>query len=298
MLLSRRATLPQSVTAYLADITRAYGAPHGPLTSLVLFGSASTGGYTAPLSDVDLLVVLRDDADTATREGVRRGIAELEGRHRVGKSRPPVRTVPGVAVSGAFTAFVDRVTANGRAFFVCTRADLLSGDPARILGIPRAQARFVDRVAVPSIVASGVTVWGEHLLDAVPLPPIRRVDVGKAFFGLFSQAALIAVSYPLLPEATKYAMDALKRSVHSCYFCHHARSAPLAEEVAFLEARDGPNPTLRKLLALRDAYRPSYVFVVRCLPALLRLHVGTARLAAFPRSPRTTVSTSLDVPAA
>lgn len=115
--------------------------------------------------------------------------------------------------------FADRITANERAFFVCTRADLLSGDPARILAISRAQARFVDRVAIPSIVASGVVLWGEDLLPAVPLPPIRRLDVAKAFFGLFSQVIFSAAAYPLLPRATKYAMDALKRSVHNCHFC-------------------------------------------------------------------------------
>ena len=50
----------------------------------------------------------------------------------------------------------------------------IPSDPARILDIPRAQARFVDRAAIPSIVGSGVTVWGEELLTHVPLPPIRQ----------------------------------------------------------------------------------------------------------------------------
>jgi hypothetical protein len=270
------------VEAYLAEVSRAYGAPGGPLASLVLFGSAATGGYAAPVSDVDLLLVLRDGAHAAAREGVRRGVAEAEGRHRVSKPRP--RT-PGT-LGRTLAAFADRVTANVRAFFVCTRADLLSGDPARILGIPRAQARFVDRAAIPSIVASGVTVWGEDLLDAVPLPPIRRLDVGKAFFGLFGQALFALAWYPLLPDATKYAMDTLKRSAHNCYFCYHARPAPLAAEVAFFEACYGPSRALTHLLALRQEYRPSYGFVAGCLPALARLHLRTARDVRFPRAAR------------
>jgi hypothetical protein len=276
--------LAPTVSTYLADIVGEVGAPGGPLASLVLFGSAATGGYSASVSDVDLLVVLHDDSDAASHERVRRRIADLEARHSIAKPRP--RSCH--ALGAALTAFADRVTGNVRAFFVCRRADLLSGDPARILGIPRTQALFVDRVAIPSIMASGVTVWGEHLLDAVPLPPIRRADVGKAFLGLFGQTLLTAACYPLLPDATKYAMDALKRSVHNCYFCHHARPAPLAEEVAFLETRDGPSTALTRLLELRCAYRPSYGFVIQCLPALLRLHWRTARLVSFPRAPRDT----------
>lgn len=281
-----RPQLAPPVAAYLADVVRTYGAPGGLLASLVLFGSAATGGYAAPVSDVDLLVVLRDGADPAARERVRRGVAEFEARHGLTKPRLRPPRARGGAMANALAAFADLVTANVHAFFVCTRADLLSGDPARILGIPRAQARFVDRAAIPSIVASGVTVWGEELLDTVSLPPIRRLDVGKAFLGLFGQTLFMVAWYPLLPDATKYAMDALKRSVHNCYFCHHARPAPLAEEVAFLEARDGASPALTRLLELRRAYRPSFGFVVGCLPALARLHLGTARHARFPRAAR------------
>ena len=273
-------TLP--IEAYLADIVAACRTSDGRIVSLVLFGSAATGGYSGPVSDVDLLLVLRDDADTALRRRVRDQVAELEVSH--GLAKPRVSHTGTLA--GALTAFADRVTANVRTFFICTRADLLSGDPARILDISRAQARFVDRAAIPSIVESGRTVWGEPLLDRVPLPPIRRLDVAKAFLGLFNQTLFSAVMYPLLPRATKYAMDALKRSVHNCYFCYHASAAPLAAEVAFFEERYGPDLTLKRLLALRQAYRPSLGFVLSCLPALARLHLHTALDVRFPRAAR------------
>jgi hypothetical protein len=248
----------------------------------VLFGSAATGGYAAAVSDVDLLLVLDDRADAAARRTVRDRVAALEVRHGLAKPRPR----PAGAVAAALTTFADRVSANVRAFFVCTRADLLSGSPARILGLVPAQALFVDRIAVPSIVASGITAWGEPLLDRVPLPPIRRLDVAKAFFGLFNQTLLSAAAYPLLPDATRYAMDALKRSVHSCYVCHHGRPARLAEEVAFFERRHGRSRALQRLLRLRETYRPSPGFVLRCLPAIAGLHLRTARDLRFPRSAR------------
>ncbi|HEX8387130.1 MAG TPA: nucleotidyltransferase domain-containing protein [Rubricoccaceae bacterium] len=269
------------VEAYLAAVVAACGAPAGPLASLILFGSAATGGYAAPISDVDLLVVLRDGAGTAERRRVREVVAAIEARHGLAK---PLRR--GTVPARALAAFADRVTANARAFFVCTRADLLSGDPARILGIPPVQAAFVDRVVLPSIVASGVTLWGEGLLAAVPLPAIRRRDVAKSFFGQFNLGLFTAAWYPALPGATKYAMDTLKRSVHNCSFCRQGRSAPLADEVAYFEARYGTDPVLARLLALRHEYRPSFGFVLGCLPALARLHWRTARDLRFPRDAR------------
>lgn len=270
--------LSPSVRAYLAEIVREHSTPAGPLVSLILFGSAATGGYAAPGSDVDLLLVLNDAADAAAHATVRDGVADIERRHGLVKTR----TQPTGTLAAVLVAFVDRVTANTRSFFLCTRADFLSGEPRRILGIPAAQARFVDRTAMPSIVRSATTVWGEDLLAEVPFAPIRRFDVWKAFFGLWNQLLLTVLVFPLLPGATKYAMDALKRSVHNCYFCHHGWPAPLAAEVAFFEGRYGPMPPLRELLALRHTYRSSFPFVLRCLPTLARLHAHTARDVSFP----------------
>jgi hypothetical protein len=248
--------------------------------SLVLFGSAATGGYSPDISDVDLLLVLDDGTDTAELHRVTGVVKALEARHGLARQEP----APSGALLDALESFAARITANVRAFFVCRRADLLSGDPGRILSISRVQAVFVDRVAIPTIVASAVTIWGEDLLARVPRPAIRRLDVAKAWFGLFNQTLFAAAIYPLSPWATKYAMDALKRSVHNCYFCYHGRADSLDTEIAFFQARYQPQAVLTRLLTLRSGYEPSFRFVIGCLPMLVRLHLRTARDVRFPRS--------------
>lgn len=275
---AHRPQLPAMVQAYVASVIRACESPGSEVASLVLFGSGAVGGYTAGISDVDLIIVLKDGASQEHRRQISDTVSDLEQLCGIARIRPHRRS--------AFETFADRVTANVRAFFVCTYSDLLSGEPARVLGIPPVQALFVDRVAIPSIVASGKTMWGEDLLPNVALLPIRRFDVAKAFFGLFSQVLFTATAYPLLPGATKYAMDALKRSVHNCHFCYQLRPASLADEVAFFEQRYGRSTALRRLLSLRIDYRPGYAFVLECLPAIARLHLRTARDNQFPRHPR------------
>jgi predicted nucleotidyltransferase len=263
------------VEAYLADVLRACEAAAPLVESVLLFGSAATGGYARAVSDVDLLFVVRDAASGEDRARLGAAISALEARHGVGKDGRKRR--------GRLERFADRLTANERAFFICTRAELLSGDPARVLGLSRWQAAFVDRVALPSILGSAVVLWGEALHGAVPLPPIRRLDVGKACFGLVSQVLFAAVAYPALPRATGYAMDALKRSVHSCYFCTTLRVAPLEEEVAHLDRTQGRNRARARLLELRRAYEPSFGFVLATLVAVVRQHAITARDQRFPR---------------
>jgi predicted nucleotidyltransferase len=264
------------VSGYLDAVVAACEAA-GCVASVVVFGSVVTGGFAGAISDVDLLLVLRDDAPADAAGRLAQRVTGLEARHGLGKPAPgrPSR----------LRTFADRITANQRSFFICRRADLLSGEPARILGIPRSQAVFVDGVAVPSIVGSARTLAGEELLEQVPLRPIRRRDVALAAFSLANQALFSAAVYPLLPEATKYSMDALKRSIHNCYFTHHARPAALAEEVAFFRARLRM-PVLDELLERRAHYRPSLLFTLRCAPAILRLHLHTALRNSFPRPPR------------
>ncbi|CAN5731640.1 hypothetical protein BH23GEM9_BH23GEM9_20430 [soil metagenome] len=257
------------------------------LTALVVFGSAVTGGYRESASDVDLIVVLADGARREDRRRARAHVQRLELLHGLRDEDPALS-------EGRLAAWVRSITANVRSFFVCTRADLLSGDVARILDIPRTQAVFVDRVVVPSIVGSGLTVWGEDLLPHVPLPAIRRGDVFKAFFGFWNQALLSAAAYPVVPAATGFAMATLKRSVHNCYFCYHLRPAALEDEVAFLRQRVGggstrhvnhTDRTLDELMELRHEPRRSFGFVLRCLPVLVRLHLRTAVDNRFPRQP-------------
>jgi hypothetical protein len=205
-------------------------------------------------------------------------VARLEALHgfRAGRIYAPTRV----------EALVDRLAANVRSFFICTRRDLLSGRVERILDLPQLQALFVDRVVIPSIVGSAITVWGEDLLRDVPLPAIRRFDVFKAFYGLFALVLLIIGAYPLLPNPTKYAMAALKRSVHNCFFCYQGHPATLEREVDFFQSRLGPNRTLAQLLEFRGAYTDSLAFVLRCLPTLARLHLRTAWDNQFPREVR------------
>jgi predicted nucleotidyltransferase len=245
------------------------------LVSVALFGSAAKGGFSGEVSDVDLIVVLSDDASRTQRSRLADNVARLEAVHglRPDTSHPP----------GSLRALIDRVMAHGFSSFVCTRGDVISGDVGRVLDLSPLETLLVDRIVFASIVASAVTVWGEDLLPRVAVPSVRRLDVFKALYAFSGQVLASAVMFPVLPDATRYAMGTLKHSLHSCFFCYHGRTAALEEEVDFFQRRLGPSQVLFELLALRRKYRRSFAFVIRFLPALVRLHVRTARDNQFPR---------------
>jgi predicted nucleotidyltransferase len=249
----------------------------GPV-SLVLFGSGVSGGLSG-LSDVDLILVVPDDAAAEDTRRLRESIARLEAEYGF---RRATRGTP-----GALKAVIERAVGYNVACCVCTRADLLSGDVARLLDLRRWEAFFVDRIVLASIIGSAVTVAGIDLLPHVRVPRVRRLDVGKALLASAAQLVLTIVVFPILPIATKYAMGTLKHSLHSCYFWYHNRTASLDEEVAFFNRRFGASRTLMELLALRRRYRPSFGFTMRCLPAIASLHVRAARDRRFSLAPET-----------
>jgi hypothetical protein len=243
------------------------------LVSIVLFGSAAKGGFSRQVSDVDIIVVLPDGASREERARVRDEVSRLEIDHGFKEPTGP---------RNPLQAFAERAGGNDLSCFVCTRSDLLSGDVARVFDLKPAEAPFVDRIVFANVIASSVTVWGEDLRPLVRPPHVRRLDVFKAWFAFTNQVLLSLAAYVLMPDATRYAMGALKRSLHSCYFCYHLRTTALDEEVAFFQQRLGESQTLKRLLDLRGQYHKSFGFVLRCLPALLRLHLRTALDNAFP----------------
>src|SRR6266508_4145856 len=192
--------LPVRVQAYIEALVQTCAHDQAPLVSVVLFGSAAKGGFSGDVSDVDVIIVVSDDASAAKRLQLGEDVARLETLHGLRPATTYSR--------GGIRARIERAVGHGISCFVCTRSDLISGDVARVLDLRPWEAPFVDRIVFASIVASAVTIWGEDLLPRVAVPPVRRLDVFKALLTFSNQVLLSAVAFPALPDATKYAMGA------------------------------------------------------------------------------------------
>jgi predicted nucleotidyltransferase len=263
------------VRRYLNEVAQLR--PNGAvsLVSVILFGSAASGAC-AQSSDVDLIIVTHNETSQEATLLLRGAVKDLEIRYGL---RLPVN-----GPQEPLESFAEHAGGHAHPCFICTQADLISGDVARIFGLRAAEEMFLERMFLASVIVSARTVWGEDLLSLVPLPSLRRVDVFKSLFRSTAFILFCAAAFPLLSDATKYAMSTLKHSLQSCYFCYHMKMAPLEEEVAFFNVRLGRCRTLLDLLNLRQEYRRSFAFVVHCVPTLFCLHLRTARDNRFPRA--------------
>jgi predicted nucleotidyltransferase len=263
------------VQQYLDAVAQLHPSGVSSLVSVILFGSAASGGFSES-SDVDLIIVLPDEATLEDRRRLRGVVADLEITHGL--------RLPSNRRKNPLEMFAEHAGGDAHSCFFCTRGDLMSGDVARVFGLRAAEKLFVDRIVLASVIVSAKTVWGEELLPLIPLPPLRRLDVFKALFGLAGLILLSAAAFPVLSDATRYGMGALKHSLHSCYFCYHLKTVPLNEEVAFFNSRLGRSRTLLELLNQRRTYHRSFAFVLRCVPVLFHLHLRTAWDNRFPRA--------------
>jgi len=244
------------------------------LVSVILFGSAASGAFSQS-SDVDLIIVVPDETSAKDRRVLRAKVNELEIMHGF---RPPESERKNL-----LERFAEHAGGHAQSCFLCTRADLISRDVARIFGMRRAEEIFVERMLLASVMVSARTVWGEDLLSLVPLPSLRRLDVFKSLFRSTSFILFCAAAFPVLPDATKYAMSSIKHALHGCYFCYQMKTDSLDDEVRFFNARLGRNRALPDLLNRRKEYHRSFTFVLSCLPILFRLHLRTLRDNRFPR---------------
>jgi Nucleotidyltransferase domain len=262
------------VQQYLDGVAQLHSTGAISLVSVILFGSAASAAFSQS-SDVDLIIVIPDETSAENRRLLRAEVTELEIMHglRLPERRP----------QKPLESFAEHAGGHTHSCFLCTRVDLISGDVARIFGLRGAEEMFLERMFLASVIVSARTVWGEDLLSLVPLPSLRRLDVFKSLFRSTSFILFCAIAFPVLSDATKYAMSTLKHSLHSCYFCYHMKTAPLNDEVVFFNARLGRDRTLQDLLNLRKEYHRSFAFVLRCVPILFRLHLRTMRDNRFPR---------------
>jgi predicted nucleotidyltransferase len=107
------------------------------LVSIILFGSAASGAFSDS-SDVDLIIVLPDEATPEDRRRLREVVSDLEITHSL--------RLPATRSKNPLEMFAEHAGVTRTLAFSCSRSDLVSGDVARVFGLRAAEELFVDRI--------------------------------------------------------------------------------------------------------------------------------------------------------
>ena len=269
------ANLPAHVRDYLAAVLEFADERSAEIVSIMIYGSAAKGEFS-PVSDVDLFVVLADKVPMNRKKKLEHGLALLELKYKL-RQRPQSKK------ESILTA-LDRLAAQFKSQFICYQHDFLSGNAAAVFGInPVLESLLLStRIAFVDDVVSARTLWGEELLSQVSVPLLMKAHLVKNCLGFLAFNACALAVYPLVPNATKYSMSALKWMLHTCHLCLTSKSSTIEEAVEFFQAEIHGDAELMQLVSLRNLYRPSFRFVKGCFGTICRLYSVTVRQAVFP----------------
>jgi predicted nucleotidyltransferase len=262
---------------YLDAVRQTADTRRRDIVSIWIFGSASIGGFSSPVSDVDLMIVLEDDVTQDVKSDIRCEFEALERKHGLGK-------FPNGRLEH-LSALFDQKIGGFKSLTLCYRRDLLSGNVSAVFEA-NALAEFVNNTThlfcFASIVNSAHTIWGEDLIARIPIPAITNKQFSKMLITHFLRNTFAFLVYPILPNGTKYSMAILKGFLHNCYFVYKAKGAPIQDEIHFFRTKIGESKVLAQLLSLRETYRPSPGFIIRCFQVLVRLYAVTLKENRFP----------------
>lgn len=255
--------LPPGGAAYLAEV-RAILA-EAPVRSVLAFGSVASGG-SGPASDVDLLVVLHDDAPEETLRRVRAGCAEAAER-----CLSPVRP------ANALERMVDARTGAFRSAFACRERDVRAGRFHRTFNTTRwAYVVAPWRTVAWNAFARSRLVAGEPVepdWDRVGRPQERRVREVLRSLATTLPLALAQWAYaPLSRRSVLYAMEAYKWMAHNLALHATGETAP-GVRAALAHVAD-PFGLHARLLALREAPRRDWRFILLAPLAVLAGHAA------------------------
>src|SRR5205809_7370490 len=103
-----RQLLPR-VQTYLDELLRTCAQIEQPLVSVILFGSAASGGFSSA-SDVDLMIVVPDDTTPEGKRRLRAEVTRLEIAHGFRPAHP----------RRALQARIERAVGHLFSCFICT----------------------------------------------------------------------------------------------------------------------------------------------------------------------------------
>lgn len=268
--------LPPKSKAYIEKTVQLCEENDVYLVSMIVFGSIVKGGFLEDVSDVDMILVIADETPKKTMRKLRKDLTKLEFSYRFRKKS---KSIIDIVFKTA-----EHITGMFISHFICYRKDFLAAKFSKVFNVNPFLAFLLapTNIVWASAITSAQTIVGKDLLNIVHLPSITKRDIlkSKAMNSFLCFAACLA--YPFHPDATKFAMEALKWSLLTCYFCYKKKSSTIEDTIKFFQDHSFNDPLFHEMLSLREKYKNSFLFTVRSGRVVKRLHRMTIKENQFP----------------
>jgi predicted nucleotidyltransferase len=271
-------SLPDRVTSYLDDIIRLLERKLGRQTVVagIIFGSHIRDAGSKPISDCDVLVVVKDEVPRARITAAQPFLRALEIKH--GFARYHSGLVDGVL------RVVESTTGMFVSHFVCREVDLRRRDFARIFSTNK----FVTLALAPWKIVMGSVgnnSWSFYgtdlrgfLRDTRPGP----IQIVKSLLMNYCLSIGNLIIYPLRKTNFKYTLEAVKWAVSAAGFYLFGNGNNIGKLVPIF-ANLGVSPRfLEQFLHDRDHPRRNPKFALKAPWVITKLHTLALHLKKLP----------------
>lgn len=238
------------------------------ICSIILFGSHAIKQNTK-ISDIDLLIVMKDTVDSKTMRKIARNLNWLTFSAGI---KEPAKGLTRILRA------IETKTGISVCFFLCHRQDFIKWRFAKIFGVNQLLAkllapRYLVRVGIQT---HGITLVGEDLLTKIAQHEISASQLAKSCLMniIIAMGALLIA--PLSSRATFYSLGAVKWSLISSYSYLVGKGAAIAEIADYFknELQIGPFlfSQLDLLMQLRESLGQSSGFSIKTPLSVFLIH--------------------------
>ena len=261
------------VSGFLEEVKRVSRSVCGDrLVSIRQFGSIADGQYRHGISDIDFIVLVRDDCPREVADHLRRELVRLETEHNVA----------GLREMGALQRAIASHTALFKSHFVFHQSTLEKQladqlfEEAEALDLSGGSTlqRFVRflfpwRLVLANVLSQSRLILGWDGVDIRPLVP-WRVESARAFVVAFAMSLLGLIDSLLSKDGTRLSLEATKWYLIDQGSSLKRTRASLSDSLEIFRS-SGSTLFLDRFAELRNEYSSDRLFSISCPLYLLYL---------------------------
>lgn len=250
---------------YLSTVDKKLEKIEEKIASVILFGSFARGDNTQ-ISDVDLLIVFKDNAPNTLISGMDKTLTKIENKYDY------IEQPEGLLEKLIYS--LKRKTGMFVSHFVCKEEDIRKRNFSKMFSTEKF---FSSLIAPADLVLNnmgedGIALYGKPLNKSLK----KSIKIGSMVKSLFMNlltALGSAVISPFYKKTTELSTEAVKWSLLATHQFLTQQSGGVNEAIKFLKKHDiYTSETLEEFKSLRNRLRENPLFIFKVLPLIIKMH--------------------------
>lgn len=254
------------VSRYLNSVGKELENIEEKVASVILFGSLARGDNTE-MSDVDLLIVFKDEVPDSIITEIDNSLTEIEKDYNYVK--PPEGILEELIYA------LKRKTGMFVSHFVCKKKDIKETDFAKIFSTEKVMSSLIapSTLVLNNMTNDGIILYGKNLIGEFKQPVSIHSMVKSLIMNLMTSIGSTIIA-PFYERSTEISTEALKWSLLASNQYLTEESEGVNEVIRFLKKQGiYSSETLEEFKALREKLRENPVFIFKVPPMVVKLHL-------------------------